>query len=296
MRVVLLTVFLFSFVTATAQPLDTLNKKRLALVIGTELSIYTGGMLYLSEIWYRDQQRVPLHFYNDNAGWNQMDKFAHAFVAYRQSRAGYDLLRWSGVSKNKALWFGGTLGFFFQLPIEIFDGLYEGYGFSWGDVWANTAGSVLFMTQEWLFDEQPIKFKYSFFPSPYAPYRPRALGQNIVENMVMDYNAQTYWFSLNVNRIIPSDRIPTWLSLAVGYSAGGMLGEFTNPTRVGGQPIPEFTRYRQFLLSPDIDLIRIPTNRKWLKGLLYSFNIVKVPAPTLEFNTEKGWIFHFIYF
>lgn len=273
-----------------------LNKKRLALVIGAELTAYTGGLLYLSNVWYRDHERVPLHFYNDNGGWKQMDKYAHAYVAYNQSKAGYHLMRWTGLDKKRSLWLGGTAGFVFQLPIEVFDGIYEGYGFSWGDVWANTAGTVLFMTQEWFYDEQPVKMKYSFFPSSYAQHRPRALGENLAENMVMDYNAQTYWLSTNVNRIWRNEKIPDWLSIAVGYSAGGMLGEFDNPATIGGQPAPQFDRYRQFLLSADVDFGKIPVKNKFLKGVFNTLNMFKMPAPAVEYNTNTGWVFHFVYF
>ncbi|MCC5915938.1 MAG: DUF2279 domain-containing protein, partial [Cryomorphaceae bacterium] len=272
-----------------------INGTRLAIVTSTIGTFYIGGMYYLSEVWYRDHQRVPFTFYNDNAGWKQMDKWAHGYVAYHQSRAGYHALRWSGVSKKKALWYGGTLGFFLQLPIEIFDGIYEGYGFSWGDVWANTAGSVLFMTQEHFFDEQPIKFKFSFAPSEYAPMRPRALGENVVENLFMDYNAQSYWLSINVNRIWRNEAIPDWLSIAFGYGAGGMLGEFENPRFIYGQPAPELTRYRQFFISPDIDFAALPIKSRWLKGFLEGLNLLKMPAPAVEYNTLYGWQFHLIF-
>ena len=123
-------------------------------------------MLYLSEIWYRDYKRVPFEWYNDNRGYLQMDKFAHGFIAYHESRAGYQALRWAGVPKGKALLWGGSLGFMLQLPVEIFDGIYEGYGFSMGDVLANASGSLLFTAQEWAWDEQRIRMKYSFSPSP----------------------------------------------------------------------------------------------------------------------------------
>jgi uncharacterized protein YfiM (DUF2279 family) len=290
---------LMAFLTGSIHAEDTtsqaVNKTRLAVVSGTIGSIYIGGMYYLSEVWYRDHQRVPFTFYNDNAGWNQMDKCAHAYVAYHQSRAGYHALKWSGVSRKKALWYGGSLGFFLQLPIEIFDGMYEGYGFSWGDVWANTAGSVLFMTQQYLLDEQAVKFKFSFYPSDYASIRPSALGQNTVENLFMDYNAQSYWLSINVNRVWKHERIPDWLSFAFGYGAGGMLGEFENPLFISGQPAPEISRYRQFFISADVDFAAIPSRNSWIKGIFEGLNLLKMPAPAVEYNTLYGWQFHLLF-
>jgi hypothetical protein len=55
--------------------------------------------------------------------------------------------------------------------------------------------------------------------------------------------------------------IPKWLNVAFGYSAGGMLSEFENPSRISGVKVPEINRYRQFFLSPDIDYIKC--KKKW---------------------------------
>jgi len=271
------------------------NKKRFRISVGLTATAYTTGVLYLSEVWYRDHERVPLHWYNDNAGWQQMDKAAHAYIAYHQSRAGYEMLKWSGVNQNTAIFLGGSLGFIFQLPIEIFDGVYEGYGFSWGDVYANTAGSLLFMLQQKFADEQIIKMKFSYYPTPYAKVNPRILGENALESLFTDYNAQTYWLSIGLNKLIPDEIIPNWLNIAVGYSGGGMLSDFENPRWVGGKRIAEYARYRQFLLSPDIDYTQFKTNSKFLNGLFEALNLSKFPAPAIEYNTEYGWVLHFIY-
>ncbi|MDN4165568.1 DUF2279 domain-containing protein [Cytophagales bacterium LB-30] len=267
---------------------QTINKKRLLLVSGVETAFYVGGMLYLSEIWYRDWERVPFHWYNDNAGYLQMDKLAHSFVAYQESKAGYHALRWSGVSKGKALLFGGTLGFVLQLPVEIFDGIYEDYGFSPGDVAANTLGSLLFITQEGFWDEQKVVMKFSYYPSEYAQYRPDYLGANPLEQLFLDYNSQTYWLSANIRSIFHQAKVPAWLNLAVGYSGDGMLGEFTNPRVIDGKLAPVLTRERQFLLSLDVDFTRIPTSRPWLKKTFKALNVLKIPFPALEYTKKRG--------
>ncbi|MGM0581948.1 MAG: DUF2279 domain-containing protein [Bacteroidota bacterium] len=283
----------------SAQKLDstqTINKKRLGISAGLTAASYTAGILYLSEVWYKDHERVPMHFYNDNAGWKQMDKVAHAYIAYHQSRAGYEMMKWSGMNENTSIFLGGSLGFIFQLPIEIFDGLYEGYGFSWGDVYANTAGTLLFISQQKFFNEQPIKFKFSYFPTSYSNINPRILGENALESLFTDYNAQTYWFSLNLNKILPNRGIPDWLNLAVGYSGGGMLSEFENPKWIKGERAPEINRYRQFFLSPDIDFGKLKSDNKFFNGILEALNLTKFPAPAVEYSTEYGWVFHFIHF
>lgn len=263
---------------------DTLNHKRLALVVGAETAFYVGGMSYLQFIWYQDQERVPFHWYNDNAGYLQIDKFGHAYGAYLESYLGYHSLRYAGVSRKHALWFGGPLGLFLQTPIEVFDGIYEGWGFSWGDMVANAAGSAIVVGNELAFREQLIRYKFSFVRSPYADQANGYLGDNFLESLFYDYNGHSYWLSMPINRLIPAERIPDWLCVSVGYSANGMFGEFENRSSWAGQPIPPTERYRQLLFSLDIDPSRIRTRHRWLNRVLDGLAFIKVPFPTLEIN------------
>ncbi len=275
---------------------EGVNKTRLRVVAGAGAAFYTAGLLCLSQIWYADMERVPLQFYNDNAGWLQMDKFAHGYVAYHQSYWGYQTLRWAGLSPRKALWYGGPLGFVMQLPIEIFDGLYEGYGFSWGDVAANAAGSALFVGQELAWGEQRVLPKFSFSPSPYPALRPGTLGRTVGAQLVQDYNAQTYWFSFSPGSFLGGSRWPQWLCVSVGYSGEGMLGEFQNPDFIRGESVQHIARYRQYLLSIDIDTRKIPTRHRFLKGVFHALNLIKIPAPAVEFNRLDGVVFRPLYY
>jgi len=267
---------------ANRKPYPTeINKRTLAAAIVSETVFYIGGMSYLQFIWYKDHERVPFHFYNDNAGYLQVDKFGHAFGAYLESYIGYHWLRRAGVSKNKSLLFGGTLGFILQAPIEIFDGIYEGWGFSWGDILANTAGAGLLVGQELLFDDQVFKYKFSLSPSGYAPMANGYLGNNIWEYLFYDYNSHTYWLSGNANRFIFKDKLPDWFNIAVGYSANGMYGEFENRTWYRGVVIPETERYRQFLFSLDIDWTKIRTSSSFLNAVLKAMAFIKLPFPAI---------------
>ncbi len=274
---------------------DTVNKKRLWTTIGIKTGSYLGGLGFLSFIWYRDKERVPFHFYDDAKGYLQMDKAGHAFAAYRESYAAYYALRWAGVSKKKALIYGGPIGLIFQTPIEVFDGMYEGWGFSWPDMAANALGSAMFMAQEAIFDEQVILMKFSYSPSVYPDYH-SSLGDGHLERFFLDYNAHTYWFSANLSKLTGNQKIPQWLNFAVGYSANGMIKEFENPKFYRGEPFPELPRYRQFLFSPDIDFSKVKTKRRGIKKLLRAVNLLKLPLPALEVNPIHGIRWHWLYF
>jgi hypothetical protein len=138
--------------------------------------------------------------------------------------------------------------------------------------------------------------KYSFHSSPYAQYNPDLLGSTTLQNMVKDYNGQTYWLSANISSLgLQHTRIPKWLNIAVGYGAEGMTGAFENPDEIDGVPVPYSERYRQFYIAPDIDLSRIPVKSKTLKLILNTIGFIKIPMPTLEIN-KNGLKFHPLYF
>jgi hypothetical protein len=271
------------------------RRGRLALVVGTSAALYAGSMAYLQFVWYKGVPRVPFQFYHDLAGYNQVDKMGHLYGAYLQSYLGFHSLVWSGVPRRKAIWYGGSYGFFMQLPIEIWDGLYEGWGFSWSDVAANTLGAGLVIGQELAFGEQVATYKFSFRPSPYARQANGYLGTGF-NQLFYDYNGHTYWLSIGLHRVLPVRGLPRWLNLAVGYGAGGMFGEFGNLARYRGVDIPPTERYRRFMLSLDVDFGKIKTRNRFLKTLFKAMFVVKVPLPTLELNTKGQVRLHPLYY
>jgi hypothetical protein len=58
----------------------------------------------------------------------------------------------------------------------------------------------------------------------------------------------------------------------------------------------DIRRYRQFYISPDIDLTKIKTKRTLVRLALVALNSFKFPAPSLEYNTKGNFEFHFIHF
>src|SRR5680860_772232 len=110
-----------------------INRKYFYKSVVLGATYYVGSMFILKKTWYNDRKVIPFHFYNDNKAYLQVDKFGHAFGAYIQSYVGYQILTNAGITKTNALIYGGTCGIFLQTPIEIMDGIHEGWGFSWGD-------------------------------------------------------------------------------------------------------------------------------------------------------------------
>ncbi|MCD4697186.1 MAG: YfiM family protein [Bacteroidales bacterium] len=276
---------------------DTLNKRRLTYLIGGQSFVYATSLTVLYQAWYKDYPQSGFHWIDDNGEWLQMDKIGHATTSAYFGKFGYEMYRWAGVERKKAIWIGGSAGFVFLTVIEILDGFSAQWGASIGDFVANAAGTGLFIGQQLAWNDQRLNLKWSFHPTDYAQYRPDQLGSSFVESMLKDYNGQTYWLSGNVKSFLPKrSKFPGWLNVSLGYSGEGMLGANSNPSDIDGVPIPEFPRYRQYFLSFDVDLPRIKTRSHFLKFLFNGLNFIKVPFPTLEYNKEEGFRFHPLYF
>lgn len=265
-------------------------------VLGFTAVYYPLSMYVLGKTWYKDRGYTPLHFDNDNSGYLQIDKFGHIFGSYVYSYAGLHLMREIGFTRDESLYFGSSIGFILMLPIEIMDGLHEGYGFSWGDIIANSMGSLLVLGNELLFNEQLIRYKFSYWESPYSAIANGYLGENSFDRIFKDYNGHTYWLSVPINSIISNDLLPSWLCLSAGYSANGMYGEYGNINEYKGILIPKTERYRQFFLSLDIDWSKIETDSGFLKAILSGLSFIKFPFPAVEYNTKGKILWRWIYF
>lgn len=287
-------IFAQSKIESFLTPSDTLNIKRQNTVIVTEAALASATLIGLNQIWYADYSRSNFHFINDNNEWLQMDKVGHFYSAYHLGRFGAEALNWSGVNSKKQLIYGAGIGFAFLAAVEVLDGYSSEWGASSGDIIANTTGTALYVSQELLWKEQRITPKFSFHTTQYANQRPDKLGTSLNEQILKDYNGQTYWLSVNLHSFAKETKIPKWLNVAFGYGADGMLtGNLQNDNLALAQN-PE--RFRQFYLSFDLNLTKIETKSHFLKTFFSVFNTIKIPAPTLEYSANKGLKGHLLYF
>lgn len=212
-------------------------KQRLyPLIIGANTA-YAGAMIYMSSAWYSNANRVSFHFYNDLPQWKQMDKMGHMWTSYTEADIIARGLCWAGLSPKKARIYGGVAGFLYQAPIEVFDGFEKSYGASVSDLGANALGSLLYISQYLAWESLRVKLKFSFYPTKLARIRPEVLGDGLHEQILKDYNGQTYWFSFNTRSFIGWEAIPRWLNVSIGYSAYNMLyGRDHENTQAGRSP------------------------------------------------------------
>ena len=229
--------------------------------------------------------------------WKGIDKLGHFTSAFHLARVQSDLYQNAGYSRKSSAQISLACSFAYMSIIEVLDGFSDGWGFSVGDLCANTLGMSLFAVNEHTEKDNLVSVKMGFHQTKYAKYNPSILGENLLQQPLKDYNGQTYWLSLNIKECLKKEsKFPPWLNIALGYGAEGMTGGDKNPDIVDGKPIPHFNRYSQLYIAPDIDFSKIPVKGRGWKLLLRSLNFLKCPAPALEWNSENGFRGHFIYF
>ena len=271
------------------------DKSKKLIIAGVHGSAYVGTMLLLSQAWYKDYPKTSFHTFNDSKEWLQLDKVGHAWTAYNIATYSTNLWKWSGFEHKKAVILGGVSSFGYQTILEILDAHSAEWGWSWADITANTMGAGMYTLQELVWKEQRIQFKFSSFPVTYdKQLNQRAdvlFGKSFPERLLKDYNGQTYWLSLNLNSFAKNTSIPTWLNVAVGYGAQGLYGGFENKAIDKNGAITfdrsDILRLRQWYLSPDIDFTKIKTNKRLVRTTLSLLNMLKLPAPALQFSSGK---------
>lgn len=289
-QIKLLVFFLFiSFsVSAQTDTLPPVNKKKLrTLVIGSSLG-YSATLVGLNQLWYKDSERQSFRLFNDNAEWNQVDKIGHFFSSFYFSYGASKALQGCNVPVKKSDLIGAITGFAVLVPVEVFDGFSDAYGASGGDLVADAAGSLFYLGQKRLWNEVRIYPKFSFHRTDYATERPNVLGDGLASEIFKDYNGQTYWLSIDMDKFMS---FPKWLNLGVGYGSQGMVyaRDFQN-TQAGYNKA-----YRQYYFTLDFDLTVIKSRSKVVNTLIFIANMIKLPSPTLEFSS-KGTRFHALYF
>lgn len=293
------------FYTAKSQSLSDSNrissKKQTIATIGHGI---VGGATFiaLNKAWYANYAKSSFHLFNDYGEWLQMDKAGHIWTSYQLANVSTSIWEWTGMSPNKSILLGSISAFAFQGIIEMQDAYSMKWGFSIPDMLANTSGIAAFSIQKKIWKEQKIAIKFQYYPFKYPEdlvnRKELLFGNSFLEQILKDYNGQTYWLSSNLHSFFPNSNFPKWLNVAIGYNGRLMLGGRENIWIDSNGKLndrSDIRRYRRFFLSADIDLTRIQTNNKLLKNLFFTLNCIKIPFPTMEWNTNGQIKFHLLH-
>lgn len=273
------------------QKKDSLVQPKLKRVYFGMGASYLGSMVLLNQLWYKDYPRSSFHSFNDNREWLQVDKAGHFGSSWYLSMMGIHFLEKLDAPLSHQLWIGGGAGLFYLTTIELLDGFSSQWGFSGGDMMANLGGSLFALSQHYFWKEQKLKVKFSYRNSGLSVNRPNVLGSSLPERLFKDYSSQTYWISFSPFGFSKNKKLAgwSWICLAAGYGGRGMLGARSNEFVSEGKSFNfnHIERKREFLLSLDIDLTKVPIHKKWYKTFTTVFCLLKVPAPSLIWSKNS---------
>ena len=226
-----------------------------------------------------------------------MDKIGHACTSYQLNKVSHSLFKKNNI--KKPLLKSSVYTFGYMLGVELLDGYSTEWGFSIYDVIGNGLGTMLYTFQERKFKNQPFKIKFSSHKSTYASCRPSLLGENRLQQIIKDYNGQTYWLTFNYNELWNKRiKLFDYIDFAFGYSIDGFTGGHNNPEISSCNCLindcNNLKRTSQFIFSVDLNTSKIKNKHPILGKFLLPFDIVKIPFPAFILNNSKN--FKLIYF
>jgi hypothetical protein len=242
------------------------------------------GYKRLKELWY-DWSTTSFHSINLNDDFEKykwMDKMGHFLHAYFASSLFSRGYRWTGFTGENSVWYGALSGWLWMLQIEIADGFFREWGFSWGDLLANTAGSGFSLFQQLYPDALGgIQPKISYRKSDALKER---RYNNNAKSIIDDYEGMTFWLAVNVHHYLPEniqEECPGWLAplgIAIGHSAKGIAN-----SPQGG--------VREIFLGLDYDLRKIPIGdeSEIIRFLKSELNIFRLPLPAIKLTPNGIW-------
>lgn len=257
--------------------------KRLSVVLGGFLIFDAFGYAKISDLQY-NTQTTTFHFHEgprDIREYKQIDKVGHLVESYYISRLSSKIYRWGGFSAPTSIWLGSLTGFIWMMQIEITDGFYKAWGFSYYDLIGNILGSSFAALQQFHPDRfKAFRFKVSYYPSP--PYK-RGEYSSVSKSWLDDYEGFNFWLAMNMYDVLPAhwkNAYPAWLrpwGISVGYGVQGIANDVFN-----GQ--------REIILGLDFDLNKIPTGQnKLLKFWKDEFNYIRLPLPAVRLTPRTIW-------
>jgi Predicted periplasmic lipoprotein (DUF2279) len=245
-------------------------------------AVFVGGnaalFSYFKRAWWSGARAKHFFFRADwDEDFRDQDKFGHMFGGFHLARVGDALLRDACASRQHALLWSAIYAAAFQLQIEIWDGMYVKYGFSYADVIANTAGLAFAVAQE----------KYPAFRAikPTISYSRSAAMRN-AKNIPgelrpsLDYSGQTYWFSTDVNALLPDNAKQYWPAF-LRVSAGHSVTDWINP-----QTGANMRAKRQIVLSIDLDVEKLPGNNPIWRTVKRNLSYIHLPSPALQLTPK----------
>lgn len=256
----------------TASTENAINPYKITTVAAVTSGAFIVGHGLLNDLWWKGT-KVPFHI-NSEQDYRyalNSDKFGHATFAFLASKTYHKLFQWCGMSEEASAWGGFGVATAYQTYIEVRDGYSRDYGFSWGDITANTIGAGLPILQHYVPEARAFNLQLSFYPSA-------AFRNGEYNAIIDDYTSTTHWLSFSLYNFLPKQMqvwYPQWLNLAVGHSVENLDG------KGAGNHV--------LYISIDWNLSKINGLPTWLKDIFEILHVYHLPAPAVRIAPNVAW-------
>ncbi|MEO8194270.1 MAG: DUF2279 domain-containing protein, partial [Gemmatimonadales bacterium] len=234
--------------------------------------------------WWSGERADHFFFRADwDENFRDQDKFGHAFGGYHLARFGKAFVRSACVSERQSILWSAAYAAAFQIQIEIWDGLYKKYGFSYADLLANTAGTALAVLHETHPRTRAIRPTISYSRSGALRNSDNIPGEL---RPSLDYSGQTYWLSADVNALLPPEAKPYWPSF-LRVSVGHSITDWIDP-----QTGANIRAQRKILLTLDFDAEKLPGENRIWKTFKRQLGYIHLPSPAIQIAPNAkliGW-------
>tara|TARA_B100000902_G_C27250963_1_gene885237 strand:- start:68 stop:976 length:909 start_codon:yes stop_codon:yes gene_type:complete len=258
-----------------------LNKKRVILV-SSSLALYFGASFYyVQNSWWSDISN-DFHFDpgNDLVYALNVDKAAHFFGGVYASDLFSSSYRWAGIEKKRSLWYGAIFGTGIQLAIELKDAYAPYWGFSKWDFGIGSVGAFWPVLQNYYKPLQAFNFKFSYFKRSNIYWDLESQrGRNPSKfSWYDDYPNQTYWMTLDTDKLFRNNKFPKWLDFAFGFGLDDTQYLENGGTKMGGE--------QEFYIAMDYDINQIlkDWDTSFARKIKFVLKYYKLPAPTLQIS------------
>mgnify|MGYP001278992084 FL=1 len=272
--------FIYINLSCQAKTLDSnlVNKNRVILVSSSLAAYFGASFYYVQNTWWSDVSN-DFHFDpgNDLVYALNVDKAAHFFGGVYSSDLFSSSYRWAGVDYTRSLWYGACFGTGIQLAIELKDAYAPYWGFSKWDFAIGSAGSFWPVLQNYYQPLQALNFKFSYFKRSNIYWDlENQRGRNPSKfSWYDDYPNQTYWMTLDTDKLFNKNKFPKWIDFAFGFGLDDT--QYLNGgTKMGGK--------QEFYIALDYDVNQIlkEWDTPFAKKIKFILKYYKLPAPTIQ--------------
>ena len=260
---------------------DSIKKGRIVIVSSSLVLALSGSYLYIENSWWSEKQ-TAFHFDNgsDKVYALNVDKAGHFIGGLQAAELFSQSMRWAGMNKKQALWFGATFGSGLQLAIEMKDAYAPYWGFSTLDLTIGSVGAFLPIAKYYSPTLRAFDVKLSY-RKQHNTYWDLERQRGKTPNKYAwqdDYVNQTYWLSVDLNHF--NEKIPEWLNIAIGFGLDETQYLNQNKTKMGGN--------NEWYIALDYDIPKML--KRWnspkAKKIKHWLNYFHFPAPTIRISPK----------